>query len=538
MSTNNPLVSIGIPTYNRPEELRLMLEVLLAQTYEPLDIIIVDNASTDTAVETVGQEYAARYRQIRYVRNHENVGVLRNAAEVLGYASGKYFCWVSDDDWRAPEFIQMLVDRLEHNPDVEFAFCDFREVTSDGQQSGGHANSHRKLLASFENKSRLARLLAYYFSDGGKCNLFYSLFRTDTIRGLDLFRLSGGYRELNMDCMIAYRMLQVGRVLIVPELLCVLTCGNVKHYGAQTLLPGWWPLIRKLFGFVGMQFKGLGQYVRHTDRWYEKAAIIGLYVPKLLLDTADRSRANLKSILQGTFTQVTAKYLVKTEKGKKIELANVTLIALATKDVEETVQAIIYSRLGVDFGQTKLIAHYRPFGLPADVLFHRIEKIGSIDEWSYRIVYDLGQYVETEYALLVHADGFVVNPSSWRDDFLNYDYIGAPWPLPKDDFSYRDINGNVVRVGNSVSLRSKRLLDLPRKIKIPWESDHGYFNEDGFIAVKNKHIFEANGMRFAPLDAAKYFSHEAMIPEVRNIRPFAFHKWAGSNRWYPKLVKK
>jgi hypothetical protein len=42
-------------------------------------------------------------------------------------------------------------------------------------------------------------------------------------------------------------------------------------------------------------------------------------------------------------------------------------------------------------------------------------------------------------------------------------------------------------------------------------------------------------MKFAPLDIAKYFSHEAMIPEVKNIKPFVFHKWAGSNHIYPKF---
>jgi hypothetical protein len=42
-------------------------------------------------------------------------------------------------------------------------------------------------------------------------------------------------------------------------------------------------------------------------------------------------------------------------------------------------------------------------------------------------------------------------------------------------------------------------------------------------------------MNFAPLDMAKYFSHEAMIPEIKGIKPFAFHKWAGSNRNYPRF---
>jgi hypothetical protein len=50
--------------------------------------------------------------------------------------------------------------------------------------------------------------------------------------------------------------------------------------------------------------------------------------------------------------------------------------------------------------------------------------------------------------------------------------------LPSDDFSYRDIHGNIVSVGNSVSLRSKRLLELPIQLKLPWEPYHGFYNED------------------------------------------------------------
>ena len=42
-------------------------------------------------------------------------------------------------------------------------------------------------------------------------------------------------------------------------------------------------------------------------------------------------------------------------------------------------------------------------------------------------------------------------------------------------------------------------------------------------------------MRIAPLEVAKYFSHETMIPEIQGITPFAFHKWAGTNAGYPKF---
>ena len=53
----------------------------------------------------------------------------------------------------------------------------------------------------------------------------------------------------------------------------------------------------------------------------------------------------------------------------------------------------------------------------------------------------------------------------WREEFLDYDYIGAPWPLPPegDTTTYRDRDGNICRVGNSAGIRSKRLMDFPKK---------------------------------------------------------------------------
>jgi hypothetical protein len=162
----------------------------------------------------------------------------------------------------------------------------------------------------------------------------------------------------------------------------------------------------------------------------------------------------------------------------------------------------------------------------------------SIDEWNYAIIYRLGGYIDTEFAILIHADGFVVNPESWKKEFLDYDYIGAPWPLPHDDFSFRDINGEIIRVGNSVSLRSKKLIDLPVKLNLEWKPFHGFYNEDGFITVNNRHIYKEHGMKFADLDIARYFSHECMIPEIEGIKPFMFHRYAGTNVIYPKFKHK
>lgn len=228
---------------------------------------------------------------------------------------------------------------------------------------------------------------------------------------------------------------------------------------------------------------------------------------------------------------------------KKLSLPNVTLVAMTSVNVTATIKAMQYSMRGIDFGDAVLITHKKPWNMPKSIRYSHTTKLTNIDEFNYKMVYELGDHIKTDFALIVHADGFVVNPEMWRDEFLDYDYIGAPWPLPPegDTTTYRDKDGNICRVGNSAGIRSKRLMDFPKKANIPWEGEYAYgrmwFYEDGFICCKIRHLLEAEGMRIAPIDVAKYYAHEKMIPEVQGIKPFAFHKWEGTNVIYPNYIK-
>lgn len=194
-----------------------------------------------------------------------------------------------------------------------------------------------------------------------------------------------------------------------------------------------------------------------------------------------------------------------------IQLPQVTLIAITGigYKIAEHIEAIRKSSENIEFAAVKLI---------------QLGQITDINSWNKVVVYELYKYIDTKFLLLIHADGYVINPGLWRDEWLSYDYVGAPFPLPRDDFSYRDHYGNIQRVGNSVSLRSKRLAKFASKLNLPWQPFHGYYNEDGFICVNNRHFYEAAGMKFAPLEVAKYFSKEHEIEENKNIKTFAFHE--------------
>lgn len=207
-----------------------------------------------------------------------------------------------------------------------------------------------------------------------------------------------------------------------------------------------------------------------------------------------------------------------------LTLNNVTLLCMSSVYMEDSVKALLKSSNDIIFGNIKLISHEQPNNLNDKIKFCYIDKINSLDDYSYKMIYELDKYVDTDYALIIQSDGYIINPHLWRNDFLNYDYIGAPFPLPTDNFSYRDSNNNIFRVGNGgFSLRSKKLIELANKLKLEWKPFHGYYNEDGFICGMYKHIYEKHNLKFAPIDVAKYFSHEIEIPETKDINPFGFH---------------
>jgi len=206
-----------------------------------------------------------------------------------------------------------------------------------------------------------------------------------------------------------------------------------------------------------------------------------------------------------------------------LKLPQITLICVSTVDVEQAVEALKFSCKDIEFGAVKLVSHYIPENITDGISFEKISSFSDVDEWSHYIFYNLSKHVDTEFCLLIHADGFVVNPGSWKDEFLNYDFIGAPFP--EAEGVYVDKTDKNIRVGNSVSIRSKRLLDLPIKENIPWEMTKGDYNEDMQICVYQRDKFETYGIKFAPIEVASHFSHEANIPEIVGVMPFAFHKY-------------
>jgi glycosyltransferase involved in cell wall biosynthesis len=115
-----PRVSIGLPVYNGEEYVADSIESLLGQTFEDFELIISDNASTDSTLE-ICREYARKDPRIRLVEQKANLGLAANHNMVFDLARAEYFKWAAADDLYGRDLLQCCVDALDRHPDVVLA---------------------------------------------------------------------------------------------------------------------------------------------------------------------------------------------------------------------------------------------------------------------------------------------------------------------------------------------------------------------------------------------------------------------------------
>lgn len=114
-----PLISILIPTYNRPEYFELALKSALEQTYENIEIIIGDDSTNNLTESLVKDKYLPYYNNIRYIRNETNLGQFDNDLKLMELSSGEYINFLMDDDLFHPEKIEKMMDYFINDKEGE-----------------------------------------------------------------------------------------------------------------------------------------------------------------------------------------------------------------------------------------------------------------------------------------------------------------------------------------------------------------------------------------------------------------------------------
>jgi glycosyltransferase involved in cell wall biosynthesis len=115
-----PKITVGVPVYNSSALLAECLDCLVNQTFADFEILIFDNASTDATPDIV-RSYAERDPRIKYHRQTENVGAMRNFYDAVCASQSPYFCWRAYDDLSSLDYLERLHDALETHPEASLA---------------------------------------------------------------------------------------------------------------------------------------------------------------------------------------------------------------------------------------------------------------------------------------------------------------------------------------------------------------------------------------------------------------------------------
>lgn len=192
-----------------------------------------------------------------------------------------------------------------------------------------------------------------------------------------------------------------------------------------------------------------------------------------------------------------------------LKLPQVTLACVDTRLPRMALDAMILCLDQVQFGDALLFTcpNHGLTDVPDGIRVIELDSINSIEAYSRFLLKGMGPYLHTSHMLIVQWDGYVLDPTMWRDAYLDVDYIGAVWP------QYDDAH----RVGNGgFSLRSRKLLDALTSDDIVAEHP-----EDVCIARTNRTLLEQRwGIRFADEALAHAFAFER---DHQTPSSFGFH---------------
>jgi hypothetical protein len=158
-------VSVIMTAYNSAATLRYAVDSVLMQTHTPLELLVVDDGSTDATREMLAQ-YEKSDRRVRVLLNEKNLGTYGAKNRAMGVASGDYITFHDSDDWAHPQRLAIHVEFMEAHPNVMASRSDWLRTTEDGKvlfKRWGRAFQHPNPASSFLRREVID--LAGYFDN-------------------------------------------------------------------------------------------------------------------------------------------------------------------------------------------------------------------------------------------------------------------------------------------------------------------------------------------------------------------------------------
>lgn len=169
----NPLVSVLVPSYNHAEYIAQTIQSVFNQTYNNIELIVIDDGSTDNSVDLLSQ--LQTQFSFKFI-SRENKGLINTLNEGLNIAKGKYFCVIASDDIFTNQKIELQVKFMEANDDYALCYGKMKII-----------NKHGEFIKNMKSSSARSG------------NIFYNLYRRNFITAptvmlnKDILLDTGGY---------------------------------------------------------------------------------------------------------------------------------------------------------------------------------------------------------------------------------------------------------------------------------------------------------------------------------------------------------
>jgi len=172
-------LSVLIPNYNHARFLPTALDAVFAQSRQPDEVIVIDDASTDESLAVL-EDYAARHPVMRLIKNEKNLGVAANMNRLLELCSGTHVVFAAADDCLLPGHFEKSMALLEAHPEAGLCSALIRELSPEGRDNGVVVTPMIADAPCYISPERAARFL---LDEGQWVVNNTSIFRVDALKG-------------------------------------------------------------------------------------------------------------------------------------------------------------------------------------------------------------------------------------------------------------------------------------------------------------------------------------------------------------------
>ncbi len=235
-----PLVTFVVTSFNYEKFIAKTIESIKAQTYKNIEIIIVDDCSTDNSREIIEQ-----FNDVKLVKNDKNIGQLASMLKGLKFANGQFVSFIDSDDILMPEYAQNHI-RVHLQTSVALTSCQIIEIGENNEIHTMNSISSPQELLGSENPDfkvlKKKRFGGWYWSPNSS-----AMFRKASIEIIENYKNTDGWRICPDKFLFNFAHLIGGSAIIYKPLIgyrrhdnnagnCTLVTGNKKLHSDKTTI--------------------------------------------------------------------------------------------------------------------------------------------------------------------------------------------------------------------------------------------------------------------------------------------------------------